>query len=53
MAVSTYLSIIPLTVNGLNALTKDTVWQTGLKNKKNLQDTAYKTLTSGQKIYSD
>ena len=48
--MNTYLSIITLNVNGLNAPIKDTEWQMGFKNKS-LQYAAYKRLTSGQRTH--
>ena len=33
MIIGTYISIITLNVNGLNAPTKDTDWPNGYKNK--------------------
>jgi hypothetical protein len=31
--ITTYLPILAMNVNGLNYLSKDTIWQTGLKRK--------------------
>ena len=50
IAVNTYLSIITLIVDGLNAPIKDTEWQIGLK-KKSPQYFAYKRLTLGQRTH--
>ena len=36
MEVNTYLSIITLNVNGLNAPKKDTDWMNGYKNKTHI-----------------
>ena len=36
MAIGTYISIITLSVNGLNAPTKDTDWLNGYKNKTHI-----------------
>ena len=52
MAISTYLSIITLNVNGLNAPIKDIGWLNGFK-KKNHIHANYKTLTSDSKILTD
>jgi hypothetical protein len=47
--ITTYLSIITLTVNGLNSPPKDTNWQTGLKRKIQ-QSAAYRRPTSSTEI---
>ena len=47
MSVSTYLSIITLNVNGLNAPIKRHRIIDCIKKEKNLQHNAYKRLTSG------
>ena len=36
MAIATYISIITLNLNGLNAPTKDTDWLSGYKNKTHM-----------------
>ena len=48
MAIGTYLSIITLNVNELNAPTKDTAWLNGYKNKTHRQ-AVYKKPTSDLK----
>ena len=52
MAIETYISIITLNVNGLNALTKDTDWLNGCKNKTRIC-AVYKKPTSDQKTHTD
>ena len=52
MAVSIYLSIITLNVNGLNAPIKRHRVADWIK-KQELQYAPYKRLTSGQKIHTD
>ena len=53
MTISTYLSIITLNVNVLNAPIKSHRVADWEKKKKNLQYTAYKRLTSGKKKPTD
>ena len=50
MAVNTYLSIITLNVDGLNAVIKRHSGRLDKKNKS-LQYAAYKRLTLGQRIH--
>ena len=50
MATGSYLSIITLNVNGLNAPTKDKDWLNGYKNKT-LIHAVYKRPTSKRDIY--
>ena len=52
MAVETYISIITLNVNGLNAPTKDTDWLNGYKNKTHIY-AVYKKCTSDLKTHID
>ena len=52
MAIGTYISIITLNVNSLNAPTKDTDWLNGYKNKTHIY-TVYKKHTSDLKTYID
>ena len=52
MAIGTYMSIITLNVNGLNAPTKDTDWMNGQKNKTHIY-AVYKKLNSDLKIHID
>ena len=52
MAMKTYLSIITLNVNGLNALMKDTDWLNGCKNKTHIY-ADYKRFTSDLKTHRD
>ena len=52
MAIETYISIITLNVNGLNALTKDTDWLKGYKNKTHIY-AVYKKPTSDLKTHID
>ena len=46
MAISTYLSMITLNVNGINVLIKDIEWLNELKKKRTHIYAAYKRLTS-------
>ena len=48
MATGTYMSIITLNVNGLNASTKGTGWLNGYKNKTHIY-AVYKKPTSDLK----
>ena len=52
MAIRTYISIITLNVNGLNAPMKDTEWLNEYKNKTHIY-AAYKRLTSDLKTHTD
>ena len=52
MTIGTYLSIIILNVNGLNAPTKDTDWLNGYKNKTHIY-AVYKKLTLDLKTRID
>ena len=52
MAIGTYISIITLNVNRLNASTKDTDWLNGYSNKTHIY-TLYKKPTSDQKSHVD
>ena len=52
MAMGSYLSIITLNVNGLNAPTKDKDWLNGYKNKTTIY-AVYKTPTSKQGTHTD
>ena len=52
MVTGSYLSIITLNVNGLNAQTKDKDWLNGYKNKIPIY-TAYNRLTSKQGTHTD
>ena len=52
MAIETYILIIILNVNGLNASTKDTYWLNGYKNKTHMY-AVYKEATSDLKIYTE
>ena len=52
MAIGTYISIITLNVNGLNAPTKGTDWLNGYKNKTHIY-AVYKKPTSDLKIHTD
>ena len=52
MAIGTYVSIITLNVNGLNAPTKDTDWLKGYKNKTHIY-AVYKKPTSDLKTHID
>ena len=55
MAIGTYISIITLNINGLNAPTKrmDTFfWQNGYKNKTHIY-AVYKKPTSDLKTHTD
>jgi len=52
MAIGTYISIIILKVNGLNAPTKDTDWLNGYKNKTHIY-AVYKKPTSDFKTHTD
>ena len=52
MAVITYVSVITLNVNGLNAPTKDTHWLNGYKNKTHIY-AVYKKPTSDLKTHID
>ena len=52
MAMGSYLSIITLNVNGLNAPTKDKDWPSGYKNKTPIY-AAYKRPTSKQGTHTD
>ena len=52
MAIGTYISIITLHVNGLNASTRDTDWLNGYKNKTQIY-AVYKKLTSDLKTHKD
>ena len=50
--IGTYISIIILKVNGLNAPTKDTDWLNGYKNKTHIY-AVYKKPTSDFKTHTD
>ena len=52
MAIGTYISIITLCVNGLNAPPKDTDWLVGYKNKTHIY-AVYRKLTSDLKTHID
>ena len=52
MAIETYILIIILNVNGLNASTKDTYWLNGYKNKTHIY-AVYKKPTSDLKTGID
>ena len=52
MAIGTYISIITLNVNGLNAPAKDTDWLKGYKNKTHIY-AIYKTPTLDLKTHID
>ena len=52
MATESYISIITLNVNGLNAPTKDKDWLNGYKNKTPIY-VVYKRPTSKQGTYKD
>jgi len=52
MATGSYLSIITLNVNGLNAQSKDKVWLNGYKNKTPIYE-VYKRPTSKQGTQRD
>ena len=52
MAIGTYISIITLNVNGLNAPMKDTDWLNGYKNKTHIY-AVYKKPTSHLKTHID
>jgi len=52
MAMGSYLSIITLNVNGLNAPTKDKDWLNGYKNKTPIY-VFYKRPTSKQGTHTD
>ena len=52
MAIGTYISIIALNVNGLNAPTKDTDWLNGQKDKTYIY-AVYKTPTSDLETHTD
>ena len=52
MAVGTFISIITLNVNGLNAPTKNTGWLHGYKNKTHIH-AVYKKPTSDLKTHID
>ena len=52
MVIGTYISIITLNVNGLNAPTKDIDWLNGYKNKTHIY-TVYKRPTSDLVTYTD
>ena len=52
MATGSYLSVITLNVNGLNAPTKDKDWLNGYKNKTPIY-VVYKTRTSKQGTQTD
>ena len=52
MAIGTYISIITLNVNSLNAPTKDTDWLNGYKNKTPIY-ALYKRFTSDQGTHTD
>ena len=52
MAIETYISIITLNVNGLNAPTKGTDWLNGYKNKTHIY-AVYKKPTSDLKTHID
>ena len=52
MAIGTYISIITLNVNGLNAPTKRYRWRNGYKNKTHIQ-AVYKKPTSDLRTHTD
>ena len=52
MAIGTYISIITLNVNGLNAPMKDIDWLNGYKNKTHIY-AVYKKPTSHLKTHID
>ena len=52
MVIGTYISIITLNVNGLNASTKDTDWWNGYKNKTRIY-AVYKRPTSDLGTHTD
>ena len=52
MVIGTYISIITLNVNGLNAPTKDIHWLNGYKNKTYIY-AVYKRDTSNLRIHTD
>ena len=52
MVIGTYISIITLNVNGLNAPRKDIDWLNGYKNKTRIYP-VYKTPTSDLGIHTD
>jgi len=52
MAIGTYISIITLNVDGLNAPTKDTDWLNVYKNKTHIY-AVYKKPSSDLKIHID
>ena len=52
MATGSYLSVITLNVNGLNAPTKDKDWLNGYKNKTPIY-VVYKRPTSKQGTHTD
>ena len=52
MAIGTYISIITLNVNGLNAPTKRHRWRNGYKNKTHIQ-AVYKKPTSDLRTHID
>ena len=52
MGIGTYISIITLNVNGLNAPPKDTVWLNGYRNKTHIY-AAYKRPTSDLETHTD
>ena len=52
MGIGTYISIITLNVNGLNASSKDTDWLNGYKNKTHIY-AVYKKPTSDLKTHID
>ena len=52
MVIGTYIHIITLNVNGINAPTKDTDWLNGSKNKTHIY-AVYKKPTSDIKTHID
>ena len=52
MSIGTYISIITLNVNGLNAPTKDTDWLNGYKKKTHIY-AIYKKPTTDLKTHID
>ena len=52
MGIRTYISIITLNVNGLNAPPKDTDWLNGYKNKTHIY-AVYKRATSDLETHTD
>ena len=52
MEIGTYISMITLNVNGLNAPTKGTDWLNGYKNKTHIHS-VYKKTTSDIKTHID